>query len=135
MAQIRAGLETRLATIPGVQTAGYMLANPTPPVFYVYPDPVEGVQYHRAMGGGLNVYTFQVFGAVSRQTDIGAQKKLDQHVDPTGALSVKAAVEGDRTLGGVVGDAVVTACTGYQEYAREGAPSVLACTWTVEIRA
>lgn len=130
-AQIRAGLAANLASIADTQISAYMLASPTPPVIQVLP---ERVEYHGAMQNGLerNRYTVQAF--VGFTSDVGAQKKLDKMLEPTGATSVKAAVESDATLAGVVEHLTVTEATGYRVYALEGARGpVLGCEWTVEI--
>ena len=59
----------------------------------------------------------------------------NQMLAPTGATSVKAAVESDRTLGGVVESLRVTQCSGYQTYTLPGDRQVLGAEWTVEIHA
>lgn len=130
-AQIRAGLATNLGTIADTQVSAYMLSAPTPPAIHVFP---ERVDYHGAMQNGLerNRYTVQAF--VGFTSDQGAQKKLDRMLEPSGVMSVKAAVEADATLGGVVEHVTVTEATGYRIYALEGARGpVLGCEWTVEI--
>lgn len=44
---------------------------------------------------------------VSKSNDRSAQKKIREYANPTGAKSVRAAIEADKTLGGAVGDAAV----------------------------
>lgn len=135
-ASIRAGLASNLSAITDCQTSAYVLANPTVPVLYIKPDPEEGVVYDASMGRGHDVWRFLITGYVGNPSDIGAQKNLDEWVDSSGATSVKAAVESDRTLGGVADFVRVVDCTGYSEYAVAGLNhTVLGAVWTVEVLA
>lgn len=132
--QVREGLATNLSSISGCQVSAYLLSNPTPPALEVYPDPTEGIEYHRAMGNGLATYTMAVRGIVAASTDIGGQKNLDEWLEPSGSSSVKAAIEADRTLGGAVKDAYVRDVTGYQEYVKPGTNTAYyAAVWTVVV--
>ena len=72
---------------------------------------------------------------VGAVTDIGSQKRLDGMLAATGADSVKAAIESDRTLDGACDSLRVVRCSGYRLFGREGAPSVLGAEWDVEIYA
>ena len=63
LAQIRAGLKTRLATISGVQTYSSRPALPQLPC--LFPGGVAQVNYHSAMGNGLCEWTFTVWALVS----------------------------------------------------------------------
>jgi hypothetical protein len=132
--QIRAALAAALDGVPGCQVSAYVLANPTPPILMVFPDVSDGIEYHQAMGNGVERWAMRVQGLVSNTLDVGSQKKLDLWLAPSGAGSVKAAIETDKTLGGVVQQAVVRRAAGYQEYARQGLSStVLAAEWTVDV--
>ena len=88
-----------LGVIPDVQVNAYALSQPTPPGLQILP---PGVQYDQAMHRGLDEWVFIVQGFVAFSTDIGSQVLLDQMCAPTGSNSVKAALEADKTLGGVV---------------------------------
>lgn len=130
---IREAIASQLATIEGVQTHAYLLANPTPPTLMVFPAEVE---YDAAMGRGLDRMSFTVQAHVGAQTDRGAQEKLDAMLAPSGATgSVKAAVEASRTLGGVVSDCRVASCTGYRMYQSPSGTAVLGAEWTLEVLA
>lgn len=131
-ASIREGLKTRLDTIAGLQASAYMLANPTPPAAHVFP---AEITYDQAMGRGQDGWMMTVQAFVGFATDIGAQKRLDKLLASSGADSVKAAIEGDRTLGGVVQHLRVTRAGGYQIFLVEGRAPVLGAEWTVEILA
>ncbi len=132
LANIREGVAANLSTISGVQVSAYMLANPTPPSLQVFPAEVE---YDAAMARGLDRWTLTVQAHVGTQTDVGAQKKLDELLAPSGSSSVKAAAESDRTLGGVVSDCRVVSCSGYRVYVHPSGTAVLGAEWTVEILA
>lgn len=61
----------------------------------------------------------------------GSEDRLDDLMDPVGG--VRALLEGDRTLGGLVGSLAVTKCSGYQALqTAPDAPPQLGATWTVQ---
>jgi len=125
-------LAANLATIPDVQVSAYLLSSPTPPAVYVVgPGQVE---YHRAMVNGLDNWTMLIQATAGLTTDQGAQIRLDGFIGATGASSVKAAVESDRTLGGKAQDTVVQSCAGYQLYQTERGV-FLGAEWTVLVLA
>jgi hypothetical protein len=131
IAEIRDGLKVRLDTIADVQALAYIPASPTPPAAWVLPDRVD---YDGAMARGMDELRFKVHAIFPLTTDIGSQKKLDELLAPSGARSVKAAIEGDKTLGGVVDDLRVSEAQNYGVYELVGARGpVLGCEWTVEI--
>jgi len=132
LTQIREGLAASLATLDGVQVSAYMLANPTPPAIHIYPAAVE---YDYTFRRGYDTWTLTVQAFVGYSSDIGAQKKLDAFLAPSGTQSLKQAAEADRTLGGIVESVRVVAATGYHEYAREGGSTVLGAEWQTEIYA
>ena len=99
-APVRAGIANSLAAVfTDWQVSPYLLSNPTPPCMYVVPD---GGDFDQAMGQGLTRCNFIVRAMVSMATEHGAQASLDALCAPSGATSVKAAIEADRTLGGTV---------------------------------
>jgi len=131
LAELRAGLATNLATIADTQISAYMLAQPTPPTIQILP---EEIDYDGAMQRGMDTWRITVQAFVGLVSDIGAQKRLDLMLAPTGSTSVKAAVESDTTLGGKCDDLRVTQATGYKIYSLQGqAAAVLGAEWTVEI--
>jgi len=130
LAQIREGLATNLREITGCQVSAYMLSQPTTPCLYVVPGDIE---FDQAMQRGMDRWTFRVVALAGLASDIGAQKKLDEFLAPSGATSVKAAVEADRTLGGVVDDLRVTAATGYRTYGQPGGQVHLGVEFTVDV--
>jgi hypothetical protein len=129
---IRAGLAANLSGIAGVENVSpYVLSNPTPPVIWVRPAPDELITYHGAMRNGLELWHLVVEAYVGVGSDVGAQMLLDTLVESTGASSVKAALEADKTLGGAAADLKVDDAHGYAEYARPDGPSLLGCRWNV----
>ena len=74
-----------------------------------------------------------VTGMVGNVSDIGAQKRLDRWVDSAGAESVKAKVETDRTLGGVVERVDVEGPTDYGVFIDPGGGALLGCTWKARV--
>ncbi len=101
ISDIRDGLATNLATIPGLRTASELIDNPSPPVALVG---LESVEYDQAYQSGLNLYTFTITVIVGRAAERTMQRKLDSYMFPSGEQSVKVAVESDRTLSGLVQD-------------------------------
>lgn len=134
VAELRAGLAANLDALDGLQVpaGGYVLAQPTTPSVEIVPAPVE---YDKAGSRGTDQWTFYVRVLVGTPSDVGGQKKLDKFMEPTGATSVKAALESDTTLGGAALDLWVGKCSGYRVYQREGAPAVLGAEWTVTVYA
>jgi hypothetical protein len=100
--QVATAIQTKLATISGLRTYSYQpeAINP-PPV--AYPELTQ-VVYHRSMGNGtaLTQMEWLIHCIVGRYTDRTAHDLLDQYLSATGAKSVRAAIEADTTLGGVV---------------------------------
>jgi hypothetical protein len=129
---IRAALAANLASIANVQISPYRLSDPTfPSIQVAWP---EDIKYHEAMHNGMESIVMIVMAFGGTMTDIGAQKILDQLITPSGATSVKAAIESDPTLGGHADDLIVVSCTGYREYAI-GQIAALGCEWRVEVTA
>lgn len=127
---IRVALAAALAPLD-FQVEPWVLAKPTPPCAYVT---VGAEQYDQAMGHGHHDYTFVIFVLVPLSTDVGAQKELGYMLADTGTKSVKALVEADRTLGGVVTFLWVPERTGERVYRLEDSPA-LGAEWTVDVKA
>jgi hypothetical protein len=108
--EIRTGLATRLATITGLRTSALMPDNPNPPVAIVIPDSINfDDTFHR----GMDTLNFRVFIIVGRVDERTAQNSIDGYCATSGSLSVKAAIEGDKTLGGKAYDCRVTTMSNY----------------------
>lgn len=102
---IRDGVATRLATISGLRTASEIPDQPNPPIAIVS---VQNVDYTQAMAKGLTIYNLVVTVIVARVAERHAQRLLDTFVSTSGDSSIKLAIEGDRTLGGIAYDTQVT---------------------------
>lgn len=114
LAELRSGLATRLATITGLRTSATIPDQPNPPQAIVMPDRIT---YDTALGRGSDEYTFVVMVIVGRVAERTAQTSLDSYCNPSGATSIKAAVEGDPTLGGKALDCRVTEMRGQSSLA------------------
>jgi hypothetical protein len=108
MTDLRVGLSNRLATITGLRSTATIPDNPAPPVAVVMPGRVS---YDTAFGRGSDEYEFTIMLIVGRVADRASQTTLDTYCASSGATSVKAAIEGDRSLGGKALDCRVTAMT------------------------
>jgi len=98
VSQVATGLQTRLATITGLRTYPYQPDQLNPP--FAYPV-LNRIEYHRAYQGGDVVMDWSVFVVVGRYTDRTAHAMLDDYLSYSGSKSVRAAIEADKTLGGV----------------------------------
>lgn len=100
------GLKARLATISGLRAYSYQPEQLNPP--FAYPV-LNGVTYHQTMGMGQAVTQFDwsVYVVVGRWVDRVAVVNLDNFLSPTGASSIRAALESDLTLGGACADLIV----------------------------
>lgn len=130
LTDVRKALANSLRVIPGLQTSAYQLANASPPCAQVTRGAVE---YDQAMQGGVHRPSFTVTAYVALVSDQGAQMLLDRYLAADGDLSIKQALESDRTLGGLVQDLHVTGASGEQPYARDQGGPVLGSDWSVEV--
>jgi len=102
---VRQGLATALDTITGLRCFDYVPDSLSVPAGVV--EPLE-IDYDRAMGNGADYYRAFILIIVGRMSDRSSQDRLDAYLVPTGAASVKAAIEADRTLGGACSTLNVT---------------------------
>jgi hypothetical protein len=109
LAQVRNGLEARLATIDGLRVVPYVPDDvPGYPAAVVFP-PVNA-DYSDDFGDGSFTVTFVVMLFVAANID---RKQLDLYdlLDRQGTSSIYAALEADRTLGGLAVDCRVVDAT------------------------
>jgi hypothetical protein len=104
VSQVATGLQTRLATISGLRTFNYQPEQENPP--FAYPQ-INSIDYHRAYGGGDVVMNWTVYVIVGRYLDRTAHAQLDDYLSYSGTKSIRAAIEGDLTLGGVCSTLIV----------------------------
>lgn len=91
------GIGVRLATITGLNVLDYSPASIFPPAATVS---LPEVSYDSTMGRGCDDATFTVLVLVSRADAESARDEIVAYMAGSGSKSVKAAIEGDVTLGG-----------------------------------
>jgi hypothetical protein len=103
---IRDGLKTRLQTIAGLRASDTIPEQINPPIAVIS---VGSVDYSQSFGGaGLTAYNFVVTVFVSRPSTRTGQNLLDDYMEPSGATSVKAALEAVPGLSGASQDVYVS---------------------------
>lgn len=68
---------------------------------------IDEVEFHGAFGGGDVLHTFTIMVLVNRSSDRAGIDLLEGYMSQSGASSIRAAIEADPTLGGVVSSAWV----------------------------
>ncbi len=95
--QVRDGLKTRLQTISGLRCYDLVPDQVNPPAAVVGQlDFTFDIDNAR----GLDQANVDVIVIVQRFSERAGQNRLDAYLAGSGAGSIKAAIEGDRTLGG-----------------------------------
>ena len=105
---VRSGLKTRLATIAGLKCYDFI------PDSINVPGAVVGqldLNFDATFNRGFDNATCTILLIVGRMSESAGQTKLDGYLASTGSTSVKAAIEGDVTLGGAVQTLRVTNAT------------------------
>ena len=101
---IKTGIANALATIPGLRAYAQQPDNINAP--FAWPM-LDSITYNGAMRGGLITNVFTVSVCVGRVAERTAQTALDGYLSYEGTTSVRAALESDRTLGGIVSNLLV----------------------------
>jgi len=127
LADIRDGLADAMGTISGLRTSSTVPDYPRPPIAIVLPDRLV---YDLNARRGADTYFFTIMLLVGRADDRAAQNNLDAFI--VGDGSIKAAVESDRTLGGVANTCRVTEMGNYSSMS-VGDTLYLAASFTVEV--
>jgi hypothetical protein len=130
ISELRAGLAANLATISGLRTAATVPDQINPPIAVVMPGSITYDISFARMGG--DEYEFTVMVIVGRVDERSAQNKLDAYCSGSGASSIKAAIESDKTLGG---KAFTSRCTSLRNYNQVtvGDVTYLAAEFTVQV--
>lgn len=110
LSELREGIAENLATITGLRVSSFVPDNPNPPMAIVTP---QNIEYHKAFKNGFSTYNFVVSVFVTRVSERTAQASLDAYCAPTGASSIKSAIESDRTLSGRCFDLIVSDMRNY----------------------
>lgn len=121
LAEIRNGIKTRLATISGLRAFDKQPSSIVTPAAWPR---LSGGEYHLTMGanGGNGLVRLEVVVAVQKATVELGDEAVEPYVSRTGANSIRAAIEGDKTLGGVVDTLTVTEWAVDDEIAVAGIP-------------
>ena len=114
LSSIREGLKTRLATISGLSIYAFVPDSIEPPTAVV--GVMSSLEYDSTMARGSDTYNIPIYMYVSRVDAELSQDSLDSYLDGSGSTSVKSAIEGDTTLGGVVSSARVVEASNYGVY-------------------
>jgi hypothetical protein len=99
---IRDRLKTRLVTISGLRVYATVPDKPEMPAAIIRPLRLD---YQQSMGGalGANRVPFEIILLTPLSaSNERSQATLDAYLDNSGTYSLKAAIEGDKTLGGTV---------------------------------
>lgn len=102
--QIHAAVSAALATVPGLRVADHLPEQVAPPMAVIQ---METVTYHRTMQGGTSEWAFLISLIAGRMGDRAAQRQLDGWLSYDGSQSIRAALEADPTLNGIVQSLVV----------------------------
>lgn len=111
------GLRDNASTIPELRCYEYVPDSIAPPCFY--PLEVE-IDYDRAFARGMDELTVRCLLLVSRGSDRSGQRLLKGYLAGSGPLSLKAALQTDRTLNGACDDLRVRRVAGYRLYEHSG---------------
>lgn len=133
LSALRAGLATRLATITGLHVYANPLGLINPPAALVIPAG-NFLDFDATMGRGSDNFRFTVRLLVAETVADLGQDALDPYLAGSGASSIKAAIEGDGSLGSIASFTVVTGAEGYGGY-EYGGVSYLGCDFSVEVTA
>lgn len=104
--QILTAIASQLAAnLTGVETSDYLRDNFNAPIAIPWP---KEVRYHGAMDGGDVEHDIVVAVIINRQSERAAATQIAQFLSYGDTNSIRAALEQDQTLGGVVDDLVCT---------------------------
>lgn len=103
---IRDGLKARLETIQGLRASDVIPEQITPPIAVISVGTIDYAQSFSS--AGLTAYNFVVTVFVSRPSSRTGQNLLDDYMEPSGATSVKEALEAVPGLSGNAQDVFVS---------------------------
>ena len=130
LAAIIDGLTDNLGTIDKLRVQPEILD--TVPIPCAIVGPPTSVTYDEVMARGADHYTFTVRVLVARASERAAQRALFGYTAGTGAKSIKAAIESDKTLGGAADTVRVTSAGNLGVYGY-GDADYLGAEFTVEV--
>lgn len=109
---LRQGLAANLATISGLRVKAAIKESIAPPTAVIYPSSTP-VEFHQASANGHALFNFEVMVIVGRADAEASQNALDAYISTTGSKSIRAAVELDKTLGGIAFDTIARRVNSY----------------------
>jgi hypothetical protein len=134
MSAIKAGVKARLDTIDGLVAFDHIPSQLTAPRSAAVRR--EVTSYDSTMGRGSDDVTLivEVYVSIAQGWE-AAQDALDAYLATTGAASIKAAIEGDGTLGGLVSFARVSSAGSDRivEYTPSSGANYVNVPFTVEV--
>lgn len=130
LSTIRDGLKTRLLTITGLRAYDTIPDDINIPCAVV--GSPESVEFDSVYARGADKYTIPVRVYATLASERAGQDKLDGYLAGAGSGSIKAAIEGDVTLGGAAHTTRVTRASGYGVYEVAGV-SYLGVEFSVEV--
>lgn len=130
LAAIIDGLTDNLGTIDKLRVQPEVLD--TVPIPCAIVGPPTSVTYDEVMARGADLYTFTVRVLVARASERAAQRALFGYTAGTGAKSIKAAIESDKTLGGAA-DTVRVISAGNLGVYGYGDADYMGAEFTVEV--
>jgi hypothetical protein len=111
------GLRDSAGAIIGLNVFEFVPDSITPPVFF--PAEVE-IDWDQTFGRGMDAYTVTARLLVAQSDDRAGQKALKGYLAGSGASSLKAALQADKTLGGACDALHVRSVRGYGRYEHAG---------------
>ena len=114
LTNIRNELKNNLANISTLSVYGYVPDSIEPPTAVV--GVMEGINYDASMQRGADRYEIPIFLYISRVDAQDSQETLDGYLASSGASSVKAQVEIDKTLNGEAQSVRVVSAGNYGVY-------------------
>lgn len=113
ISDLRTGIATNLASIPGLRTSSTVPDSVNPPIAVVMPNSINyDISFARTGG---DEYEFIVMVIVGRVDERTSQNRLDAYCSGTGPESIKGAIESDKTLGGTAFSLRVTNLRSYNQ--------------------
>lgn len=106
---VSAGIADRAATIANLNTLPFSPDNGPEPLFWVGS---AEITYDLAMANGHDEMVFDCWLAVTTADDEAAHTAVKEYLAGSGSRSIRAAMRGDKTLGGAVSDCRVTTARG-----------------------
>lgn len=128
---IRDGLKTRLETISGLRAHDTVPGQINPPAAVVRR---RQINFDSTMARGSDDFLFTITLLIQFGENRNAQNQLDAYLAGSGTLSIKAAIEGEQTLGGVV-DFARVAQAGEDALMEYNGVEYLSVDFTVEVTA